>query len=346
MLWSRIKGLEREYESLFEKKCLRDLAGDQRSPPPELHLLNTDLTTGDPCSFNKEGVLLLGLDKRDPQKPTPFAHHGLPVALGVAASSAYPALFPPVELNHRLLDVLKKQLPHPHQLTDGGVFENLGVGVWRLLLPSGAAPAHLIVSDAQRQIDESVGKRFSLLSQRIQRTTDILMNRVNALEYRPLRSPGASMPVRLMDELSVENALPPEVQRRVQRIRTDLDVFSPSEIQLLVYQGYTAAFQAFEPKGTKVDGVQFSQNRQMPFPTAGSSVWLPYRMDPPCIETDSKRALDSARNRGWLRAMLGLLEHRCPSCCSSARPTRACGWQRPAGFTSTRPPARSKWSRK
>ena len=52
---------------------------------------------------------------------------GTPVALAVAASSAFPPLFPPIEISNEMLSCDVKEFPHPQYITDGGVYDNLGL---------------------------------------------------------------------------------------------------------------------------------------------------------------------------------------------------------------------------
>jgi hypothetical protein len=307
---SRAKWLEWEYRRLFNQVDYRRRFGNDvplgaLPPSPVLHLLCTDFTTGDLCSFSQDGFRFARWHPVE-QKPDPkfFATAGLPVAFGVAASSAYPAVFPPVELTGDALgNVRDEEFAYPHYLGDGGVFENLGIRAWRWLPPpDDGAGAEVIVSDAQREIDPWWGRAFGTVGSRTFRTSDIFMKRVNELENYDLAAHGSFKAVRLHDPLPAGASPPPNVQRLVQNVRTDLDPFSPTEIQLLIYQGYAEALQAFQGPAAPVGGVQFSSNRQAPFPAPPSAggpppIWLPYKADEGRVKVNVSKALRrSTRN--------------------------------------------------
>lgn len=113
--------LEREYRRLFGKKSFEDVVREQQEPKaPSLHLLATNLRTGELCSFSKEGYYIER--KSDPL----FRSKIIPLWLGVAASSAFPPMFPPVEITRKWLSVPPERFPVSHLLTDGGVYDNLG----------------------------------------------------------------------------------------------------------------------------------------------------------------------------------------------------------------------------
>jgi predicted acylesterase/phospholipase RssA len=99
---------------------------------PELHILSTNLSEGCLCSFNRNGLVMVRrqgahgvhLDR---------IHVGLAtVPMAVTASSAFPGFFPPLEL--RAADVGESGGEFGVQAyTDGGVFDNLGVRMFRCL---------------------------------------------------------------------------------------------------------------------------------------------------------------------------------------------------------------------
>ena len=70
-------------------------------------------------------------------------------------------------------------------LTDGGVFENLGLWMLRHLHKIGELSPGCIslVSDAQLPFDWNAKARFGLLFTRAARTTDVLMERITEFEY-------------------------------------------------------------------------------------------------------------------------------------------------------------------
>ncbi len=292
--WSRIKWLEYEYGWLFRGKQLKDLIDEGT---PLLHLLNTDLTSADFGSFSGDGVRLV-LTNLETDEPIikKFDCPDLSVALGVAASSAYPALFPPVQVTRRLIEATHDEMPHTRYLADGGVYENLGTRA-RLRLAPTDDRGPLVVCDAQRETGTLFEESFGLLTSRSVRTTDILMKRVNKFENDALSSTFSFQPVRLHDLVSYldshpenERPLNEKVQRRILKVRTDLDVFTPAEVQLLVYQGYAAALRAFNPTAA-LPGFQFTPG-QMPFPLPKpQGKWLPYTIENRRVDPDALHAL-------------------------------------------------------
>ena len=57
-----------------------------------------------------------------------FPAGNLSLSTAMAASAAFPPLFPPLRLSRAELDADVAQFPYDHEfLTDGGVFDNLGI---------------------------------------------------------------------------------------------------------------------------------------------------------------------------------------------------------------------------
>ena len=81
------KLLEREYAKFYKDYKIFDLFNNIDSKKPDLHILSTSFTTGDLCSFTKSGFLI-----RDTKSIREFPTRIIPIALAVAASSAYPPL--------------------------------------------------------------------------------------------------------------------------------------------------------------------------------------------------------------------------------------------------------------
>jgi predicted acylesterase/phospholipase RssA len=235
---TRIRLLEREYQRLYGRKQLKDLKAG-----PELYLLATSMTTGDLCCFTPDGLAIDsgggGRTFRQPQ---------LPLALAVAASSAFPPFFPPVPVTRELLHRAEGEFSHDHYLADGGVFDNLGIHKMQRL--QGAKPlplSHVLVSDVQGPFDWALNSRYSLLPKRATRASDILMKRVSDLEYEQIQRAGGCTYVRccLQDEVP-DDPMPSALQCDSRTIRTDLDPFSPVEIEVLVRRGYTTARRAWQ----------------------------------------------------------------------------------------------------
>ena len=97
---------------------------------PQLHILSTNLTEGSLCSFTRDGVIF---QKRLPGELFRFErlHAGLAtLPLAVTASSAFPGFFPPLQVNGAEVGAAGGQF-NRQVFTDGGVFDNLGVRMFR-----------------------------------------------------------------------------------------------------------------------------------------------------------------------------------------------------------------------
>ncbi len=236
----RTKLLERAYDRLYGGAGLRDL--NRHPGAPNLHVLSTSFTTGELCSFSNEGFFTYRAGKLQA-----FGAELLPVALAVAASSAFPPVFPPVRLTRRMLQATQEEYPYdPDFLSDGGVYDNLGI---EQLAISNAASASrvdgVVVSDAGAKFDWKIDSRFGWVVSRTVRATDILMRRVADTTVRGAASAEVlGVPFvhcRISDELSDEtrkDLLPVDLQKRVARIRTDFDTFSETERSFLIQHGY------------------------------------------------------------------------------------------------------------
>jgi predicted acylesterase/phospholipase RssA len=116
----------------YEKHLFGDTNLFELPEKPQLHILATNLSEGCLCSFNRNGLLMV---RRHAGSPCSLdrIHTGLAtVAMAVTASSAYPGFFPPLELTG--LEVGANHGEFGRQVyTDGGVFDNLGVRMFRCL---------------------------------------------------------------------------------------------------------------------------------------------------------------------------------------------------------------------
>jgi predicted acylesterase/phospholipase RssA len=99
---------------------------------PYLHILATNLNEGCLCAFSRQGLLWAR-----PQPGHTFrldrVNVGLAtVAMAVAASSAFPGFFPPLELTGSDVGANAGEFGR-QSFTDGAVFDNLGVRMFRFL---------------------------------------------------------------------------------------------------------------------------------------------------------------------------------------------------------------------
>lgn len=238
--WTRPKLCEAQYDRFFRKARLSDLKREGR---PELHLLATSLTTGKLVSFNNSGVAI-----ENEQHLDEISASNASVAMGVAASSAFPPLFTPVLMNAHTLGLSDSVTCEEQYLTDGGVFDNLGLRklLW-LHNKSEAVDFDLVVaSRAERDNPEDHGNPYPFVWQRASRSTDLMMQRISWFERDSISrlEREAHCEVVLCDltkklNRSTPAALPEDVQAKVQTIRTDLDTFSDSEVSGLIRHAHS-----------------------------------------------------------------------------------------------------------
>jgi predicted acylesterase/phospholipase RssA len=267
--WTRVALLQRHFDvlyavpraaedregPLFRRAMLSSLGeglGTLSGRARELHILATSMTTGELCSFSNEGVFKGVFPSR---KIEGVALAGVPVSLAVAASSAFPPMFPPIEVSHETLQCDPKEWGTEHYLTDGGIYDNVGTSKFVGMHKDGRLQVdRLVVSEAQLDFNWNPRTKFRFLPGRALRSTDILMDRVGKLEaeaaegfYKALEVP--LVRCRLSDTVVKEGdrfCFTDAVQKHIRSVRTDLDRFSTQEIDALVAQGYLIAKQAWK----------------------------------------------------------------------------------------------------
>jgi predicted acylesterase/phospholipase RssA len=130
----------------YEKFLYGDVSLFELPETPQLHVLATNLNEGCLCSFSRQGMLMMR-----PQAGQTIhidrVHVGLAtVAMAVAASSAYPGFFPPLELSGTDVGASVGEFGH-QSYTDGGVFDNLGIRMFHCLQRSLLADSPLCADD-------------------------------------------------------------------------------------------------------------------------------------------------------------------------------------------------------
>jgi predicted acylesterase/phospholipase RssA len=116
----------------YAKYLLGDCSLFQLPEKPQLHILATNLSEGCLCSFNRNGLLMM---RRQPDRSfrIDHIHVGLAtVPMAVTASSAFPGFFPPFVLTGADVGAHGGEFGR-QAYTDGGVFDNLGVRMFRFL---------------------------------------------------------------------------------------------------------------------------------------------------------------------------------------------------------------------
>jgi predicted acylesterase/phospholipase RssA len=250
--WWRTTLLQRGYDRLYRGARLRDLVAGER---PQLHLLATSFSTGHLVAFGNSEMRFCGDPVPDPEA---MPADEVPVALAVTASSAFPPLFPPVRVDHATFGASRGVFPNRHYLTDGGVFDNLGVHRLLLLFKPEERLDLVVVSDAQRSLEREYGSEYNMTLGRTARCVDLMMDRVSWFESTAARDVitrvkgrllYCGLPKRAADALKAAYAPSPPEQFEVASTRTDLDVFTDDEIDAIVHQGFAAARAAAEAGG-------------------------------------------------------------------------------------------------
>jgi predicted acylesterase/phospholipase RssA len=126
--YTRAGLLERHYE--------RFLFGDtslfQLPEWPRLHILATNVSEGSLCAFFKGGLLQ---QRRLPGGKIRFEQVDVGLAtvpMAVAASSAFPGFFPPLQLRSQEVGANEGDFS-TQAFTDGGIYDNLGLRMFRLI---------------------------------------------------------------------------------------------------------------------------------------------------------------------------------------------------------------------
>jgi NTE family protein len=192
-----------------------------------------------------------------------------PIALAVAASAAVPTLFHPLAVSGLYDDPLRVEL------VDGGLHDNQGV---QALFDHGCR--HVIVSDASGQMADADlpatripgvgGRSMAIYGDRVrdeqlirayerQRARDgrlSLMHLRKGLtpqvlepKRRDAKAEKSADPARKPDRTSDEFGVSPRVQRRLSRVRTDLDSFGDIESFSLMLDGYLMTDDVLGAKG-------------------------------------------------------------------------------------------------
>jgi predicted acylesterase/phospholipase RssA len=261
-------------ENQYEKHLFGDMSLFELPERPQLHILATNLSEGCLCSFNRDGLWMM--QEKGGRSQIERIRVGLmTVAMAVAASSAFPGFFPPLELTGH--DVGARGGEFGRQAyTDGGVFDNLGVRMFRWLTPllsEDKALDGVLVSDVGNRIRIQTSQAGGLIRTAL-RASDILMDRVWQLESENFQDTFGYVFARIIDVVGPHEdstALHPEVQRQVANIRTDLDAFSPLEISCLIRQGYCVGRKACRSR-TDLFGSELPSNPPWdPIPSASIS---------------------------------------------------------------------------
>lgn len=241
-LGTRTYWLQQQYDALLKKVCFSQLEAMQDIPTG--HILTTSFQTGELCAFSGAQFEIEPHDQATPNAPhrAPCGHMRLSFA--VAASSAFPPMFPPIKLTETMLaNPRDEAFRNAMLLSDGGVFDNLGIEKFKRDQKRGTVrPTMLIISDAGGSFRAQTGKTYSSILARNVRASDILMHRVADLAKDDIAAIEGEKKETLVRTIRISDtaddpALTRSVQQRLRLVRTDLDRFDGALAGLLVEHG-------------------------------------------------------------------------------------------------------------
>jgi predicted acylesterase/phospholipase RssA len=234
--------LERYYSRfLYGDRCLYELP-----ERPRLHILATNVSNGGLSVFSREGVFIQQRAGAGAPAFDRISGQMAGLARIVCASSSFPGFFPPVAIRAADLGVREGQFP-TEWFTDGGVYDNLGMRAFSWLKHQNVEFDQVLVSDAGKPFQVLSDAELGVIGQSV-RASDILWDRVGQLERENFGSRPGFLFIPITATVDLESdptALHPVVQAEVQSIRTDIDRFTPTEINALAMHGYEVARKVY-----------------------------------------------------------------------------------------------------
>ncbi len=246
-----VRQLAHQLEGLFGRKKLRDLL---QTEGPRLVILTTDVASMKLAWFTSDGFV-----RQEPGPPV--GRDILSVAESVAASAAFPALFPPAVIDGKKFNM---PLELDSFVTDAGVYDNLGISAF-LGKPFAADSFPVYVSDATATSEWSSTTIPNLLTNLL-RSVDVMQQRAAQLQRDKVGLPqrdaragnaaeglGTQSRFVLFDiargEIHQEPKIGETSQRHVSYLRTDFDAFNSDEMRLVVGHGYAVACHTLKETG-------------------------------------------------------------------------------------------------
>jgi NTE family protein len=242
-----VEDMTRSFERTLTPLQLKDLP-----ERPQFLFCSTDMTFGCNWVFGKDQIE----DFREEQQHRLFSSGGFSLGRATAASACFPPVFDAMHLtannkqvaySKRDRALLKQGSAEDIRLTDGGVYDNLGLEpVWK-------SARTILVSDggAVFQIHSN-----RTLPMRLLRYSSIIDHQVGSLRRRWLiasfldqEMEGAYWGIGSTSEHYYTSALgysEEVIDQVISRIRTDLDAFTPAEVAVLENHGYCLAEAAIQ----------------------------------------------------------------------------------------------------
>jgi predicted acylesterase/phospholipase RssA len=258
--------LERYYvRFLYGDRCLYELP-----EKPRLHILATNVSNGGLSVFDREGLSIQQRSDAGAPEFERVSGQMAGIARVVCASSAFPGFFPPVAIRAADLGVREGQFP-TEWFTDGGVYDNLGMRAFSWLKQQNVEFDQVLVSDAGKPFQVLSNADLGLMGQSL-RASDILWDRVGQLERENFGGQPGFLFIPITATVDLESdptALHPVVQAEVQSIRTDIDRFTPMEINALVMHGYEVARKVYRDHFGTASEPAVDTSPWVPLPEAG-----------------------------------------------------------------------------
>jgi predicted acylesterase/phospholipase RssA len=221
---------------LFHGVFAADVGGPGR---PILLILSTNLSLPGLTCFGPQSLLNIPFDQSKlPEIPTDLN----PLAQIVAASSAYPAFFPPMSLSHSDVGAPEGALGKEQYFTDAGIFDNLGL--YGLKMGSSDPLDRMYASDAGRSFVPQKETQFGILRTAL-RAVDIFMFRIRQLDLAASATAPSATLISISHGTNATGASSSAIQSQLESVRTDLDKFSELEIDELIRHGYYLAANVF-----------------------------------------------------------------------------------------------------
>ena len=241
-----------EIAKAYDRRLFHDATLQDLTDQPRFTFMATNLQTGSGWRFAKDYAADYRVGRID--RPN------LPLSKVVAASSAFPPFLSPVRLAFEPgtvqpmdgADLHKKPFTESAILTDGGVYDNLGLErVWRRCRT-------ILVSNAGRSTPElgaptgrwigQIFRTLNLVQQQAENSRKRILFGVHNLKQRNVAFWSIDTPISAYG-LSDAVSLAPELTSVAANMRTRLNRFSPSEIALLLQAGYAGADASLRRRG-------------------------------------------------------------------------------------------------
>jgi NTE family protein len=160
----------------FQNKCLKDFPDI-----PDIVIGATNIETGTPWTFSrtKMGDSSYSYPKGN-EKRIDFKHENFPISLAVAASTALPYAFNPIEIEKKYFKISKGHRYIQPKLLDGGIYDNQGIH--KITQPNSSYKCDIIIcSDGSQPFKD----KFSSINPLpvLKRVMDLMMKRIKAMQF-------------------------------------------------------------------------------------------------------------------------------------------------------------------